>query len=103
LATATGRTALRCGRGAAPTGAGDDNLRQYKLGDPWRTKEKERRAAGFVLHRRQRRHGDGEEQGRRRSVQAVLRARERVCCRCEREVRKLKPSLNRCEGREEGN
>jgi hypothetical protein len=43
-----------------------------------------------------------EEQRRRRCVQAMLRARERVYCRCEREVRKLELGLNRCEGREEG-
>jgi hypothetical protein len=34
LATAAGQAALQCGRGAAPTGAGDENLRQYKLGEP---------------------------------------------------------------------
>jgi hypothetical protein len=26
--------ALRCGRGAASTGAGDENLRQHKFGEP---------------------------------------------------------------------
>jgi hypothetical protein len=40
-----------------------------------------------------------EEQRRRRCVQAMPRACERVYCRCEREVRKLELSLNRCEGR----
>jgi hypothetical protein len=34
LATAAGQAALQCGRGAAPKGAGDENLRRYKLGEP---------------------------------------------------------------------
>jgi hypothetical protein len=29
-----GSAVLRCGRGAAPTGAGDENLRQHKFGEP---------------------------------------------------------------------
>jgi hypothetical protein len=34
LATAAGRAALRCGRGAAPTGSGDENLQQSELDEP---------------------------------------------------------------------
>jgi hypothetical protein len=34
LATTAGRAALRCGRGAAPTGFGDENLQQSKLDEP---------------------------------------------------------------------
>jgi hypothetical protein len=34
LATAAGRAALRCGRGAAPTGFGDENLQQSELDEP---------------------------------------------------------------------
>jgi hypothetical protein len=34
LATAAGRAALRCGRGAAPTGPGDENLQQPELDEP---------------------------------------------------------------------
>jgi hypothetical protein len=43
--------ALRCGRGAAPTGAGDENLRQHKFGEPLanpRSKERERRSQSFT-------------------------------------------------------
>jgi hypothetical protein len=31
---AAGRAALRCGRGAAPTGSGDENLQQSELDEP---------------------------------------------------------------------
>jgi hypothetical protein len=34
LATVAGRAALRCGRGAAPTGSGDENLQQSELDEP---------------------------------------------------------------------
>jgi hypothetical protein len=34
LATAAGWAALRCGRGAAPTGPGDENLQQSELDEP---------------------------------------------------------------------
>jgi hypothetical protein len=34
LATAAGRAALRRGRGAAPTGPGDENLQQPELDEP---------------------------------------------------------------------
>jgi hypothetical protein len=34
LATAAGRAALRCGRGAAPTGSGDENLQPIELDEP---------------------------------------------------------------------
>jgi hypothetical protein len=34
LATAAGRAALRCGRGVAPTGPGDENLQQSELDEP---------------------------------------------------------------------
>jgi hypothetical protein len=34
LATAAGRAALRCGRGAAPTGSGDEDLQQSELDEP---------------------------------------------------------------------
>jgi hypothetical protein len=34
MATAAGRAALRCGRGAAPTGSGDENLQQSELDEP---------------------------------------------------------------------
>jgi hypothetical protein len=34
LATAAGRAALRCGRGAAPTGLRDENLHQFELDEP---------------------------------------------------------------------
>jgi hypothetical protein len=34
LATAADRAALRCGRGAAPTGSGDENLQQSELDEP---------------------------------------------------------------------
>jgi hypothetical protein len=34
LATAAGRAALRCGRGAAPTGFGDENLQPIELDEP---------------------------------------------------------------------
>jgi hypothetical protein len=34
LATAAGRAALRCGRGAAPTGFGDKNLQPIELDEP---------------------------------------------------------------------
>jgi hypothetical protein len=34
LATAAGRASLRCGRGAAPTGSGDEDLQQSELDEP---------------------------------------------------------------------
>jgi hypothetical protein len=34
LATAAGRAVLRCGRGAAPTGSGDENLQPIELDEP---------------------------------------------------------------------
>jgi hypothetical protein len=34
LATAADRAALRCGRGAAPTGSGDEDLQQTGLDEP---------------------------------------------------------------------
>jgi hypothetical protein len=34
LATAAGRAALRCGRGAAPMGSGDENLQPIELDEP---------------------------------------------------------------------
>jgi hypothetical protein len=79
------------------------NLQHVKLGEllaKQERKKKGRRVLSFT-------GGDdgttaAEEQRRRRCVQAMLRARERVYCRCEREVRKLELGLNRCEGREEG-
>jgi hypothetical protein len=47
LATAAGRAALRCGRGAAPTGFGDENLQPIELDEPLvnpkRRKEGQRR------------------------------------------------------------
>jgi hypothetical protein len=46
-----GSAALRCGRGAAPTGAGDVNLRQHKFGEPLenpRSKKGERRSQSFT-------------------------------------------------------
>jgi hypothetical protein len=51
LATAVGRAALWCGRGAGPTGAGDENLRQYKLGEPLanpRRKKEGRQSLSFT-------------------------------------------------------
>jgi hypothetical protein len=46
-----GSAALRCGQGAAPTGARDENLRQHKFGEPLanpRSKEGERRSQSFT-------------------------------------------------------
>jgi hypothetical protein len=79
------------------------NLQHVKLGEllaNQERKKKGRRVLSFT-------GGDdgtttAEEQRRRRCVQAMLRAREQVYCKCEREVRKLELGLNRCEGREEG-
>jgi hypothetical protein len=47
LATAAGRAALRCGRGVAPMGSGDEDLQQTGLDEPLvnpkRRKERRRR------------------------------------------------------------
>jgi hypothetical protein len=47
LATAAGRAVLRCGRGTAPTGSGDENLQPIELDEPLvnprRRKERRRR------------------------------------------------------------
>jgi hypothetical protein len=51
LATAVGWAALRCGRGAAPTGPGDKNLLQPKLHEPLvnpRRKKEGRRRLSFT-------------------------------------------------------
>jgi hypothetical protein len=51
LATAAGRAALRCGRGAAPTGLGDENLQQSELDEPLvnpRRKKEGRRRLSFT-------------------------------------------------------
>jgi hypothetical protein len=51
LAMAAGRAALRCGRGAAPTGLGDENLQQFELDEPLvnpRRKKEGRRRLSFT-------------------------------------------------------
>jgi hypothetical protein len=51
LATTAGRAALRCGRGAAPTGSGDENLQQSELDEPLvnpRRKKEGRRRLPFT-------------------------------------------------------
>jgi hypothetical protein len=51
LGNGGGSTALRCGRGAAPTGAGDENLRLHKLDKPLantRVKKEERRSQSLT-------------------------------------------------------
>jgi hypothetical protein len=70
LATAAGRAALRCGRGAAPTGSGDENLQQSELDEPLmnpkRRKEGRRRLSftggdGITTAAVETRGGDGGE------------------------------------------
>jgi hypothetical protein len=51
LGNSGGSAALRCGRGAAPTGAGDENLQQHKLDKPLenpRIKKEEWRSQSFT-------------------------------------------------------
>jgi hypothetical protein len=51
LATAAGWAALRCGRGTAPTGPGDENLQQPELDEPLvnpRRKKEGRRRLSFT-------------------------------------------------------
>jgi hypothetical protein len=51
LGNSGGSAALRCGRGAAPTGVGDENLQQHKLDKPLanpRIKKEERRSQSFT-------------------------------------------------------
>jgi hypothetical protein len=93
LATTAGRAALRCGRGAVPTGSGDGNLQPIELDEPLvnpKRRKGRRRRWSFT-------GGGGNPRRRRWGIGA--RASEWVCWEGKGRRRRSSTGLNRAKGR----
>jgi hypothetical protein len=100
LGNGGGSAALWCGRGAAPTGAGDENLRQHKLDKPWRTQESRNKSSRAIpspvaTNSQRRRRTEAAVYGKIGAQVHVV-----VCFECKGVSRSSSSSLNRNSGRE---